>query len=237
MLLVILGLAVSCVPAPVPATIPPTSTPAPPTLRPTDTPVPPTLTPAPNPVLLEDLTEWDLVVIGDSSAWGVADLLATHIESDLGVTVSVHDKAIGSLSAWNVLKWLREREEWRGLMRQAEMVTIYGNPRMLDTGDWNCEDPVNVRKPRDCSPESFEPYVIGLEEIIGEILAMKGDSPIIIRAMDSYVPILSAWKQRGVEAECTSLLGELRCRHTPGCCGLQRSCGPRLRCVQRPQSQ
>src|SRR5512135_2147304 len=51
--------------------------------------------------------EWHLVVISESSGWGLGSAYASQIEKDLGVKVTLDDFAIGNLSAADVLKELQ----------------------------------------------------------------------------------------------------------------------------------
>lgn len=55
----------------------------------------------------DEMAEWELVLFGDSSGWGVADRYAAHIEQDLEVRVKVHDLAASNLSAGSILAALR----------------------------------------------------------------------------------------------------------------------------------
>lgn len=155
---------------------------------------------------------WDLVFFSDSSGWGVADLYAAHIAEDLDVTVDVHDLAAGSLSAGSVLAALRGEPsrypsavDVPGLVREAEVVVVYGNP--LDSispsrpGDWNCT-PGQALYVKDCAPETFHAYQADLEAIHAEILSLRGDSPVLIRAFDAYNPLYSKYRARGVYDEC-----------------------------------
>ena len=71
--------------------------------------------------------EWDLVLLSDSSGWGVADRYAAHIEEDLDVTVNVRDLAADSLGAGSVLAALRgeggpypSSVDVAGLVREAD---------------------------------------------------------------------------------------------------------------------
>jgi len=184
-------------------------------IPPTPTPVPPTPTlipPTPTTIATEEVTEWGLVFISDSSGWGVAERYAAHIESDLGVTVTLHDLATGSLSARSVLRALRSEgtgynlllRELPNLISEAEVVVFYANPvasiSETNPGDWDCVSlsPYVV----DCSPETFDAYRADLDAIYEEIFALRGDSPIIIRAFDAYNPLCSVWHEHGVYDEC-----------------------------------
>lgn len=157
--------------------------------------------------------EWDLFFISDSSGFGAGELYAEYIERDLGVTVRLHDLALGNLSAGRVLRALGGETEYHAvlqklstLVREADVavVVFYANP--LDSisethpGDWNCVTPPYYVD--DCSPETFEQYRADLDAIYEEILTLRSDAPIIIRAFDAYNPIYSLYRESGVYDEC-----------------------------------
>jgi hypothetical protein len=199
----VMCLVAACAPAaPTPTTAPPTPTHLPPT--PTPTPPPPAPTAVPTEAV------WDLVFISDSSGWGVAELYAAHIETDLGVTVRVHDKSRGGLPAGQVLRALHGDwgqtfifKDLPDVIREAEVVLLEGNPEESVSGTglaWDC----TIISPwvDDCSPKAFDTYKAHLDAIFEQILALRNGAPIVVRAYDLYVPILSWWKDAGLEAEC-----------------------------------
>jgi lysophospholipase L1-like esterase len=150
--------------------------------------------------------EWDYVVLGDSSAWGFSKYYAAHIEADLGVKVTVHDRTVGGLSSGQLLSMLRDDRELREAISKAELVTFIANPgdhigwRIITGEGWH-----------DCSPEALTGYKSDLDEIIQEIFSLRKGTPTIIRAMDFYVPIHSEWKKRGEYEEnrrCWNALNE-----------------------------
>jgi hypothetical protein len=165
----------------------------------------------------ENKPTWDLVLFSDSSGRGVARRYAAHIEQDLNVTVEVHDLWMDGLSAAAVLAALRgEMNPYPAsvgvphLVSEAEVVVVFGNPTESVSeshpGDWNCVG--NSPYVNDCSLETFGAYIADLEAIYDEILALRGDSPIIIRAFDSYNPLYSVFREHGVYDEC------VRCMET-----------------------
>ena len=169
----------------------------------------------------EEIKEWDYVVFGDSTTWGFPKYYASYMEKDLGVKVTIHNKAVGGQSVINILRILRKDESLRKLVSEAEVVTLIGNAK-LSPGDtpeslenylkWK-EQPSwdkdcgmrggSYRPPGDCSPETFESYIENIKGIIEEILSLRNGMPTIIRAMDYYFPIYSEWKNHGIEKECT----------------------------------
>ena len=87
----------ACAAPPISAVPPATATVIPPS------PMPPTAPLHP----FEGLAEWDVVVIGDSTLWGVAEPYARLVEQERGVKVTLHDDWQGGLSAGTILKALR----------------------------------------------------------------------------------------------------------------------------------
>jgi len=75
--------------------------------------------------------EWDLVVVGDSSIWQLANAYAIQIEKDLGVRVRPHDITPGGLTASKVLHSLQVGDtlpELPDTLREAEVVVMFVNP-------------------------------------------------------------------------------------------------------------
>lgn len=165
----------------------------------------PAATPTPTAPMPEPGAEWHYVVFGDSTAWGFPKFYAAYIQEDLGVKVTVHNKTSPGQQAHVLLRRVRNDQELRELVSEAEVVTFIANPLGSKSGahpgDWTCiGDRFSVV---DCSPETFDVYKEHLEAIIGEILFLRRGSPTIIRAMDYYMPIYSEWKEQGIHEECT----------------------------------
>ena len=151
--------------------------------------------------------EWDLVVFGDSSAWGVGDAFATCLEEDLGVEVTVHDMTAGGEPIARVLSRLQEDKDLRKVIKEAEVITFYGNPRGSQSkkhpGDWgSCVNPSNLREPGNAAPETFDVYEANIRAVIDEMLHLRRGTPTIIRAMDGYMPIQVAWRASEVYDAC-----------------------------------
>jgi len=104
-----------------------------------------------------DLKEWDLLIISDSTNWGVGQYYAKLIEADMNVKVSLHDCWVGGLSIGRTLNTLQSGESiqsyvadqsclrpWADLVKEAEVMVLYGDPVDSDPpdGSWNIpEDP------------------------------------------------------------------------------------------------
>jgi hypothetical protein len=168
--------------------------------------------------LIDTSKPWDLVWFSDSTGWGVADLWAERISEEFGVEVRVHDHASSVLPAVEVLHSLGltrlgdETDSFgrfgdlRDEISEAEIVVVYGNP--IDSG--STEDlqqcVTTSRTPREppvhFSDADFEPYQSVFESIFEQILALTGDRPIIVRAIDSYNPVIADQEAAGVKGEC-----------------------------------
>ena len=109
-----------------------------------------------------DLKEWDLLIISDSSNYGVGQYYAKLIEADMNVKVNLHDCLVGGMSIGSALQTLQSGKSlypelgtvncqtpwsdhaWSDLINEAEVMVLFGNP--LDSyppdGSWNIpEDP------------------------------------------------------------------------------------------------
>jgi len=164
---------------------------------------------------LDELEEWDLVYISDSTGWGVAQIYAENIERDTGKTVRIHDHAIGDLSAITVLLALQSDPEnlsgsfLRSLpsdIAEAEVIVFFANPLGvpsfggLQGGVVDC---MIYKPPEDCTLQLYEPYIENLKAIYEEIFAIRNGKPTIIRAVGFYNPIISEHRERNIEIECT----------------------------------
>jgi len=195
----------ACAASSAPAAPSATVTPPPPAASP----VPPAATPHP----FAELSEWDVVVIGDSTLWEVAEPYAQLIEQDRAVKVVLHDEWQGGLSAGTILKALRgdsghslRMEKWPQLIRDAEVLVLFGNPTdslapdMTETA-WHCvdfTDPGHVEIPAD----AFAHYQADLGAIYDEIAGLRAGRPLILRAAGIYNPALSVWREKRFADVC-----------------------------------
>jgi len=167
---------------------------------------------------LEDLDEWDLVWVTDSSGWGVAPIYGEMVEADTGKTVNVGDYWEGGFAAGEMLEILQGNYSGSDMkfqllperIAEAEIVVFYGNPRWSvyepHPGDWECVPPgpwyVN-----DCDPEIFTLYKEHVKEVFQLILELRDGQPTIIRAYDAYNPLINQFKEEGVYEECKQCWG------------------------------
>lgn len=195
----------ACAASPAPAA--PSATVTPP--APAASPVPPSATPHP----FAGLAEWDVVVISDSTLWGVAEPYAKLIEQDRRVKVNLHDEWQGGLTIRSVLNALRgdfahsaKREKWPKLIQDAEVLVLFGNPQEsltpeLIAAGWSC---VDNRDPGEVSiaASSFAPYQADLIAVYDEIARLREGRPLILRATGIYLPVISVWQEKGIDGVC-----------------------------------
>lgn len=161
------------------------------------------------------LDQWDLVWISDSTGWGAADIYAGYIEEDADVEVVVHDFAMPVLSAGEVLGALRREDgasykvaQLADAVAEAEVVVFYANPidSMSDEfpDDSNCM--MGSLYVNSCPPESYDLYRQHLGQIYDQIVALRGNQPIIVHAYDSY-QFPRRWAEGDVLEECQACWG------------------------------
>lgn len=161
----------------------------------------------------------DLVYISDSSGWSVASFYARHIRQDLGVAVRVHDQWEGGLPAAVILERLRDPgHSWIDLIRNAEVIVVYGNPIGLGIKVVErevCHDG-STRPPAVVGPRTWRPYVTTLKAIYKQIFAIRKGKPVILRTANWYVPGIyhgevklgpvppgKSWQESGIIDVCT----------------------------------
>jgi hypothetical protein len=156
----------------------------------------------------EQRESWDLLYIQDSHGFGVANGYAEGIERALGAEVNVHNKAIGDLSAVTVLE--RIRGDWSSLVRDAEIIVLFGNPRgsgtTTDIEICISGSTAEREPPMHYSEEDWQPYQAVLEEVYTEIWKIREGRPVVLRAVTFLNPAISAWREAGIEPECTAAL-------------------------------
>jgi hypothetical protein len=150
----------------------------------------PTATPAP--------ITWDYVVLGDSIASTFPRHYADHIEADLGVEVAVHYRNRASQGSTSMLRSLRDHEELRSDIREAEVLTFYVSVKHIQwpTTEYRagtCGGPDN----QDCLREALALLKADTDAILAEILSLRSTDDTIIRAMTYYNPRVSAFSQDG----------------------------------------
>jgi hypothetical protein len=151
---------------------------------------------------------WDLVVLADSSGWGLADEWAELIRRDEGVEVRVHDFAVGMQSGSLLLEHLRtEGDPQREAVREAEVISVWGGPSGLvwrsDIGDCFLY-PDGTRPPTRISRRDMEPFAELWRDILSEITDLRNGRPTALRTRDLYVPVISNYVRAGTAEACVA---------------------------------
>ena len=83
----------------------------------------------------DNVEEWDLLWISDSTGWGVAEVYASYVSEDLGIKINVMDNWMGGLSVGEVLNPLKGGSDpnfdlmnTADYIAKAEIIVFYGNP-------------------------------------------------------------------------------------------------------------
>jgi hypothetical protein len=176
-------------------------------------PVAPAQPPTPTKLTMPTNTdaEWQLVVIGDSSLWGLGEAYASQIEKDLGVKVTVDDFALPNLSAGAVLGALQtgkspnmQLEKLPTAVKEAEVVVMFANP--FDSVDpakpQNFDGCFSCSAPQACEPEGWEKYTADMSAIWAKIIELRAGQPTILRATDIYNPLVEQWNSCEIFAAC-----------------------------------
>jgi hypothetical protein len=183
---------------------------------PTPSPIP-TPSPMPTPTRLElpkgPDAVWHLVVIGDSSLWGLGKAFAAQIEKDLGVKVLLEDFSMATLSAGEVLEVLHtgksynlQLEKLPSALKEAQVVVMFVNPLFSIDPDnpLNMDGCFEYSPPKSCGPETFEKFTTDMETIWAKIIELRAGQATILRATDIYNPLVIHWNENGTFEACNS---------------------------------
>jgi lysophospholipase L1-like esterase len=153
---------------------------------------------------------WDLLYFSDSTGWGVPERYAALASEALGVEVRVHDATGGGLAAATVLARIRGETfpDLSGDVRDAEIIVVFGNPENsgvnLDIGICVSTSSQTREPPHAYTPDEWRPYQDVVASIFEEIRALREGTPTVLRAVDAYNPVISPWRDAGIEPECTA---------------------------------
>ena len=162
---------------------------------------------------LQEMDEWDLVWISDSSGWDVAEIYASMVEEDTGKKVNVMDNWMGGLSAGYVYTVLKGEptpnatlEHLGELIKEAEIVVFYANPEESweegNPADWMCVSSISLNYVNNCDMETFDTYIQHLEGIYQLIFELRDGQPTIVRAYDAYNPLIARFQEQGAYEDC-----------------------------------
>jgi lysophospholipase L1-like esterase len=183
---------------------------------------------------LAELEEWDLLIISDSSNWGVGQYYAKLIEADLNVKVNLHDCWNGNQKILHVLQTLQSGRTWTSfigdkscqkpltdLIKEAEVMVLFGNPLGADSpvGGGACMAGSYVNKNKlpefetyksnlltSCAPENWATYKTNLGLVIDEIYKLRDGNALILRMTDFYIPVHASYIANDMDDVCTACL-------------------------------
>jgi len=170
--------------------------------------------PTPAHMLAGPEVEWHLVVLSESTGWGLGSAYAAQIEKDVDVKVTLNDFAIGDLSAADVVNALQtgkssipKLENLPAAMADADVIVLAPGPlgSLQDATFGNIERCVGnmAGTPELCSPNGFDGYTADLETIWGKIFELRSGKPTILRGMDDASPFINRWKEKQIINTCT----------------------------------
>lgn len=158
-------------------------------------------------VELDTSEPWDMVFISDSFGLGVARAWTDLIEEAEGVEVRVHNHVVGGLSLVQVREWFTDQEAFREEVADAEIIFVFGNPEGVFPDDSaTCKSTSKVRRdpPEHNTPGDLAPYGDVLRDILDVIVELRAGQPTVIRVADYFAGQIAAWREAGIEAECTA---------------------------------
>jgi hypothetical protein len=156
---------------------------------------------------------WHLVVLSESTGWGLGAAYASEIEKDVDVKVTLNDFAIGDLSAADVVNALQtgkssipKLEDLPAALADADVIVLDPGPlgSLQDATFGNIERCVGnmAGTPEPCSPNGFDGYTADLEAIWGKIFELRSGKPTILRAMDDASPFIDRWTEKQILNTC-----------------------------------
>lgn len=150
-------------------------------------------------MLKSEKRNWNYIALGDSFTWGFPQIYASYIETDLGVSVKVHNFSVGGQGSDELLDALRGNALLRSSLGKADVVTFmipmayFKEPSLAYLSRGDVEN-------KDCMPVAFALYQQDTEDVFKELLLLRKPSDAIFRVMDCYLPpfLFHEWKRRGV---------------------------------------
>ena len=133
---------------------------------------------------------WDYVILGGMiGTWRSTEYYGDYIENDLGVTIVRHDYMWPEQMVSQLLENLRNEEELRDDIINAEVITIGIGFTDMDTILYY---PPHLRN------KELKTFRETYDAILSEILSLNNSPDTIIRVMDFYWPLVRYHKELGI---------------------------------------
>lgn len=154
---------------------------------------------------------WHLVIIGDSSLWGVGEAYAAQIEENVGVKVVLEDFALSGQSAGEVLDVLQTGESSNFQLQKlpvalskADIVVMFVNPidSIIPENPLDMDGCFAGMVPKSCNPAAYDRWMSDLKAIWAKTLELRKGKPTVLRATDLYSPLVSSWAKHDVFEAC-----------------------------------
>jgi hypothetical protein len=153
---------------------------------------------------------WQLVWFSDSAPWGVSADWARTIEKKLDVKVEVLEHLeFGAGGAAKLLDKIESDPSVRREIAGAEIVVVYATAS--DTGIPEAHNTIcyfgrydQPSKQARLSRKELRPYRETLTSIYDRVFRLRGGEPTVVRALDTYVPVIADWRKAGVYEDCTA---------------------------------
>lgn len=148
-----------------------------------------------------------LLYISDSSGYQVASLYAKQAEKVLRRQVRVTDWTTNDLTAQQALAMVKSHP---GVVANAEIIVVAGTGPALfgglrDALDAVCMQPgTEKRQPPKITVADWAAYRADLDALYAGIWKLRNGAPTVLRATDHWVPVISEWRQAGIEKACTA---------------------------------
>lgn len=146
-------------------------------------------------------TEWQYVVLGDSTTWGYPDMLAEKIEQGLGVSIEIVIHSQGGDHSTRLLGRLQKVESLREDIANAELITfvipwnVFEAPAKIYTSA--TPERCGGQDNQDCLREALEIYKQDTEAIIAELDSIVDSESTIILAHTVWQFNVTLFKQTG----------------------------------------
>jgi lysophospholipase L1-like esterase len=135
---------------------------------------------------------WQVVMLGDSAATGVAEPLAAALDADLGVGVQLRLLTHGGWTSADLLAALRRDPEVQAAVLLAQVVvwTIGGNDFDHARAQYQ-EGTCGGTDNQDCLRALVSAFAATCDTIMAEIAWLGRGHPVIVRVVDIYYPFIA----------------------------------------------
>lgn len=155
---------------------------------------------------------WDLLYMGCQFGGpdaGLSNAYAQRAAEALGIEVRVHDWTISDLSPEKLFQQLK-LSTYEDTVRDAEIIVVGSlHPHILEylgKAEACVLDSTEGRDPpAPIESDDWETYRDQLNAVYQRIWELREGVPTVLRAIDHPAPLVSVWRQAGIDQECTAI--------------------------------